>query len=159
MRETRTPAGRVGDRRLGMMVNPKPETRNPAPPAADDVHIHIERLIVDGPPLDSHGLAQFQAALEAKLTRTLATVPSGSWISRSVARLSSAPVPLTPDASPAAWGRQAARLLFASLSAEAVTSHLSAVTCGRSHSPDRGSPNVPPAPVLNNTKPQAKAPL
>jgi hypothetical protein len=38
-----------------------------------NIHLHIERLILDGLPLDAHQAGQVQQAVEAELTRLFAT--------------------------------------------------------------------------------------
>ena len=85
----------------------------PLPPPV--IRLHIKRLVLDGLPLLPGGAARLQSALEAEFGRLLTGVPAANWASVSLASLAPASLRLAPGGSPEAWGRQAARSLFAGL--------------------------------------------
>jgi hypothetical protein len=81
------------------------------------VHLHIERLVLDGVPLAPAEVPRFQAALEQELSRLLAAMPAAGWSDGAVARLDAGAVHLAPGGSARIWGQQTARTLAASLAA------------------------------------------
>jgi len=83
------------------------------------IHVHIERLILDGLPLGPGGGARVQAAVEAELARLLA---AGSLAEGGIAQawpaggavpaVAAAPIQLTTGARPAEIGGQIARSVY-----------------------------------------------
>lgn len=102
--------------------SPKPELRkrrtcgDAGPvPARSEVHVDIDRLVVEGLPLAPADATVFQAALEQELGRLCATTPAHAWSTQALARLEARAIQLSPEGDPPAWGRQVARALFAVL--------------------------------------------
>lgn len=69
-------------------MNSQPSPISPRPA----VHLHIERLVLDGLELAPAEAARFEAALTGELARHLVAVPAGSWTSAVIARRSVAPI-------------------------------------------------------------------
>ena len=90
----------------------QPPRPNPQPA----VHLHIERLVLDGLDLAPAEAARFEAALTGELARHLAGVPAAGWTSSALARLQAAPIQV--DAGQPAPGLAAAvaQSVFASVS-------------------------------------------
>ena len=80
------------------------------------VTLHIDRLVLDGLAVSSHGGRALSTAVEAELTRLIAS--GGLQVSSgvSVPRLAAPGVTLEPGATPAAIGTQVAGALFSGLS-------------------------------------------
>ena len=80
------------------------------------VTLHIDRLVLDGLAVSSQGGRVLSTAVEAELTRLLASgaLPVSSGIS--VPRLAAPGVTLEAGATPAALGTQVAGALFSGLS-------------------------------------------
>jgi hypothetical protein len=85
--------------------------------ARPDIHLHIERLVLDGLPLAPAEVPRFQAALEQELGRRLAAASAPGWPGGAVARLDAGAVHLAAGGSARTWGRQVAQTLAASLAA------------------------------------------
>lgn len=81
------------------------------------VHLHIERLVLDGLPLAAAEVPRFRAALEQELGRLLAAASTPGWPGGAVARLDAGAVHLAAGGSARTWGRQVAQTLAASLAA------------------------------------------
>lgn len=79
------------------------------------VHLHIERLVLEGLSLAPPDQVRVQTALETELSRLLTGVPVGQWSGGAFAWRACDPVHLAPGGSPKAWGHQIARTLFATL--------------------------------------------
>jgi hypothetical protein len=83
------------------------------------IHVHIERLILDGLPLGPGGGGRVQAAVEAELTRLLA---AGSAAEAGIAQawpaggalpdVPAAPIQLSPGTRPAEIGGQIAASVY-----------------------------------------------
>ena len=82
-----------------------------------NIHVHIERLILDGIPLEPGQAAQLQAAVEAELGRLLAenSLPPGLLAGGAFGALRAAPIQLAPQSQPASQGAQIAQAAYGSL--------------------------------------------
>ena len=82
-----------------------------------NVHLHIERLVLDGVPIEPRGGRMLQAVVEAELTRLLAVrgIPRALLAGGMVPTLHAPPVQLPPGGEPAALGAQTARSVYRSL--------------------------------------------
>lgn len=89
---------------------------NSPQPDGGAVHLQIERLVLEGFPLNAAQAARLQATVEQELGRMLTSTRAESWTSGATRQLPATPLHLAPGNSPAVWGRQIARTLFASLS-------------------------------------------
>ncbi len=96
-----------------MKRNRKSEIRNLK--SAGSVHLHIERLVLNGFSLNGAEAARLRMSVERECARMLASTRAESWNGGVTRQLQAAPVHLAPVNSPAVWGRQIARTLFASL--------------------------------------------
>ena len=82
-----------------------------------DIHLHIERLILDGLPITRQQGPQVQAAVEAELTRLLTEnglapeLQSGG----ALPRLNANTIQLTPGGSPAQIGQQIAQSVYSGM--------------------------------------------
>lgn len=81
------------------------------------IHVHIERLILDGLPLGPGGGARVQAAVEAELTRLLSSdslaVLAQAWpAGGAVPDVPAAAIRLNAGARPAEIGGQIARSVY-----------------------------------------------
>lgn len=72
------------------------------------IHVHIERLVLEGLPLTPGAASRLQVALERELERRLAASPAtdGHWASGAAASVSAATVAFAPGAPAAVWGQQ-----------------------------------------------------
>jgi hypothetical protein len=86
------------------------------PKFAGSVHLHIERLVLDGFSLNGAEAARLRMSVERECERMLAGTRAESWNGGVTRLVEAAPVHLAPVSSPAVWGRQIARTLFGSLS-------------------------------------------
>jgi hypothetical protein len=79
-----------------------------------DIHVHIERLILDGLPVGPGGGARVQAAVEAELARLLAdgSVAEGWQAGAAVPEVRADPINLGAGARPAEIGGQIARSVY-----------------------------------------------
>ena len=93
-------------------MNPQPATINPQPA----VHLHIERIVLDGLELGPGEATRFEAALTGELTRHLASVPSGSWTPSALARHEAAPIRVTAGQPASGLAATIAQSVFASVS-------------------------------------------
>lgn len=80
-----------------------------------NINLHIERLVLDGLPVQAQQGPAIQAALEGELLRLLKErgldgLPSGAY-----AGLSTVPIHLAAGGQPTQWARQIAGALFAGL--------------------------------------------
>ena len=80
------------------------------------VTLHIDRLVLDGLMVSSHGGRAVSMAVEAELTRLIAAGGLSRSHGISVPRLSAPGVTLGPGATPAAIGTEIAGALFSGLS-------------------------------------------
>ena len=85
--------------------------------ARPGVYLHVERVVIDGPPLAAEERRQFEQALHGELARLLAVSDPRRWLSVGAAASLSAPTVMTPARSPAKLARQVARSVIASLDA------------------------------------------
>jgi hypothetical protein len=87
--------------------------------AQSPVRLHIERLVLDGVPLDRASGPILQAALETELARLFAEqgVPATLRQGSAVPRVSVPAVILNAGAKPAALGEQIAKAVYGGLSA------------------------------------------
>ncbi len=78
------------------------------------VRVHIDRLILDGLPVDRLTAPQVQAAVEAELTRLLA---AGDWHppGGAVPAVSAAPIAVAPDTRPGQLGAAVAQSIHGGL--------------------------------------------
>jgi hypothetical protein len=79
------------------------------------VHLHIERLVLDGLPVSHHQGALVQAAIETELTRLLAEGNLGALPGGAVPHLRAASIQLTHDSQPAHLGHQIAQAIHSGL--------------------------------------------
>lgn len=84
------------------------------------IHLHIDRLVLDGVPLAPAEVPRFRAALEQELRWSLAIVPCPGGPGGAVAHLDAGAVHLAAGGSARTWGRQVAQTLAASLAAPAA---------------------------------------
>ena len=99
------------------MKSPAPTT-SPRPA----VHLHIERLVLEGLELTPAEAARFEAALTGELTRHFAGVPAGSWTAAALARLQAAPIQLHAHQPISGLAACVAHSVFASVSPDATHS-------------------------------------
>ena len=79
------------------------------------VHLHIERLVLDGLPV-SHGQSSFvQAAVETELTRLLAEQGLSRASAGALPHLTGCSIQLTHDSQPAHLGHQIAQAVYGGL--------------------------------------------
>jgi hypothetical protein len=97
------------------MIAPR-SSRDPRPA----VHLHIERLVLDGLPLAPAEVPRFQTALEQELGRLLAAAPPSGGPGGAIAGVDAGAVHLAAGGSARTWGRQVAHTLAASLAAPAA---------------------------------------
>jgi len=83
------------------------------------IRLHIERLVLDGLPLERRQAPQVQAALERELSRLLSAEGRGrDWrTDGAVARLKAPAIRLTKGNPPQAIGRDIAKSIHAALGA------------------------------------------
>jgi hypothetical protein len=82
-----------------------------------NLRVHVDRLVLDGVPVEPHAGPKLQAAVEAELTRLLAAeVPPRLFTGAAVPVLRVPSAPLPPDGLPSRLGVQVARALYRSLS-------------------------------------------
>jgi hypothetical protein len=82
------------------------------------VHVHIERLVLDGVPVQPGGLGPLRDALQAELGRLLGTgpLPAALLAGGAVPALAARQVVAAPaDGSPPSWGVHIARAVYSSL--------------------------------------------
>jgi hypothetical protein len=79
------------------------------------VHLHIERLILDGLPMSHHQGTFVQAAIETELTRLLAEGNLAGLSGGAVPHLSVASIQLAQDNQPSHMGHQIARAVYSGL--------------------------------------------
>jgi hypothetical protein len=96
-------------------------------------HLQIERLVLDGFPLNSAQAARLQSTVEQELGRMLVSTPAESWHGGATRQVEARPVHLAPGNSPAVLGRQIARTLFASLSPPTIAQPLRASSSRQVH--------------------------
>lgn len=85
--------------------------------ARPNIHLHIERLILDGLPLERAQGPHVQAAVEAELARLLAENGLGSTVAAggAVPRVNANGIQLSPGSSPAQMGTQIAQSVYSSI--------------------------------------------
>jgi hypothetical protein len=78
-----------------------------------NINLHIERLVLDGLPLEQRQGPQLQAAVERELTRLLSgTSSTGAFVSSSsLATINAGAIHLAENASPLGLGKQIATAL------------------------------------------------
>jgi hypothetical protein len=81
------------------------------------IHVHIERLVLDGIPAEAGQVPRLRAAVEAELGRLLAeqAVPRLLLHGGAVARLSAPTFEMAPSSSPAGLGSQVAGAVHGAL--------------------------------------------
>jgi hypothetical protein len=79
-----------------------------------NINLHIERLVLDGLPLEQRQGPQLQAAVERELTRLLSSTSSSSAFvsSGSLATINAGAIHLAEDASPLGLGKQIASAVY-----------------------------------------------
>lgn len=82
-----------------------------------DIHLHIERLVVDGMELGPHDRRALKAALEAELSQVLSSQGWGDGAPTGGARPSAPaqPIQMEPEADAGRLGRQIARSVYGAL--------------------------------------------
>jgi hypothetical protein len=82
-----------------------------------NLRVHIERLILDGIPVEPGRMRELHAATEGELARLLVEqgMPQGLLAGGAVPVLHAPVISLPPDAEPAALGARLARSLYRSL--------------------------------------------
>ena len=86
-----------------------------------DIHIHIDRLVLDGLSFDRVQSGTVQAALESELTRLLAAggLASGLQAGGALPSIRAEGVQLSPSLGPAQMGTQIAQSVYGGLGSEA----------------------------------------
>lgn len=81
------------------------------------IQVHIERLVLDGLPVDRRSAPLVQAAVEAELSRLVAENGFSSWASSggALASLGTAPIRVTTSSTPACIGHAIAQSLHGGL--------------------------------------------
>jgi len=79
------------------------------------IHLHIERLVLEGLPVSHHQGALVQAALEMELTRLLGEGNLSALSGGAVPHLPVASIQLANDNKPASMGRQIAQAIYGGL--------------------------------------------
>lgn len=78
-----------------------------------NVNLHIERLVLDGFPLDGRGAALVQAAVQAELTRLFVQNEAGaSLASAAVPRMRAAPMRMSGAETPPRLGSAIAQSVY-----------------------------------------------
>jgi hypothetical protein len=78
-----------------------------------NVNLHIERLVLDGFPLDGRDAARVQAALRAELTRLFVQNEAGaSLVSAAVPNMRAAPMRVTSAETPPRLGSAIAQSVY-----------------------------------------------
>lgn len=83
------------------------------------VHVHIDRLVLDGLALSAHAGPALSVAVEAELTRLIESAGLPLTNGLSVPRVAAPGITLDSGAAPGAVGTQVAGSLFSSLSQRA----------------------------------------
>lgn len=88
--------------------------------ARPNIHLHIERLILDGLPIERAQGSQVQAAVEAELARLLAEngLESSLAVGGAVPQVRAGAMQLSAGGSPADMGTQIARSVYGGLGGE-----------------------------------------
>ncbi len=84
------------------------------------MHLHVDRVVLDGFPAEGLDASRLHAALESELTRLLTHADSTGWTSQALDHLQAPTVHLAPNAGSAAWGRQIARALMTTLAPRSI---------------------------------------
>jgi hypothetical protein len=81
------------------------------------INLHIERLVLDGLPIESSQAAHVQAAVEAELSRLLTENGLGLHLQSGGAmpRLNAQPLQMAQGSSPAQLGKQIAQSVYGGL--------------------------------------------
>jgi len=81
------------------------------------INLHIERIILDGLPLEAHHGPIVRAAIEAELARLLAAqgLPPALHAGGALPALRAAPIAIADAATPDAIGQQIARSVYGGL--------------------------------------------
>jgi len=82
-----------------------------------DIHLHIERLVLDGLPLERAQGAQLQLAVEAELTRLLSQqgLSAGLQSGGLLPHVQASPLQLKPASTPAHLGTQIAQSVYSGI--------------------------------------------
>jgi hypothetical protein len=81
-----------------------------------ELRIEIERLVIDGLPLEPRHAARFRQALEAELAALLAAPGSAVLESRAVASVRGNTANFAPGGSPESWAASVARSVHGGIS-------------------------------------------
>jgi hypothetical protein len=95
-----------------------------------NIHVHIERLILDGLPVTTAQGPLVQAAIETELTRLLAEGDLSALSGGAVPHLPVASILLDPDNTPSHTGHQIAGALYSSLAPAPASSRQTGFTEG-----------------------------
>ena len=82
-----------------------------------DIHLYIERLILEGLPVERAKAVQVQMAVEAELTRLFAEngLAANFQAGGAVPSIRAAEIQLAPDSSPAQMGTQIAQSIYSGI--------------------------------------------
>ena len=105
-----------------------------------NVDLHIERLVLNGLPLNRQQSAVLQDALERELGRLLEHRGFDTAASVAVSHLPVADIQLPPGSPPAQWGRQIARALHRGIAGAPVNRDHSTILNGSSLPPSAPRP-------------------
>ena len=85
-----------------------------------NINLHIERLVLDGVNIATHQRPLLQEALQAELTRLLATGGLSDGLTRGIAlpRISAGGIQLTSDHDPVQMGQQIAQSVYGGIGHE-----------------------------------------
>ena len=106
------------------------------------IDLHIERLILDGLPLNQREGAVLQNALERELAQLLGRGGIDELTGSALPQLPISAIQLSPAGQPAQWGRQIARALHGGLAAHAPARGRADTLRGDFHSPPVSRPNA-----------------
>ena len=106
------------------------------------IDLHIERLILDGLPLNRREGAVLQNALERELAQLLGQGGIHRLTGGAVPQLPVPAIQLSPGGQPAQWGRQIARALHGGLAAHAPARGAADTLRGDFNSPPVSRPSA-----------------
>jgi hypothetical protein len=93
-----------------------------------NINLHIERLILDGLPVNGSDSSIVQAAVEGELMRLLAEQGLTGVSARAVPNLSLGPIELGKETKPAHLGHQIARTIHEGFRPSSATPHQQTAT-------------------------------
>ena len=88
--------------------------------ASCPIHLHIERIVLEGLPISSHSQELLKTALEAELSRQMATgdIPSTFLQEGAISHVAGGSLQVQSETNPAQLGMQIAQAIYASVGGE-----------------------------------------